>query len=97
MTIIRNAAVAAIAAITIAASMASPANALSTGQKIGIGLGAFGLAAGIAASAHAHNRGYHDDQDYRGGRRYRRAFRKCDYRHGEGTWRFDRCMRRRGF
>jgi hypothetical protein len=54
--------------------------------------------AGIAAGAHAHDRGYYeDDYGYRGGRAYRRAFRKCDYRYGEGSWRFDRCMARKGF
>ena len=98
MTTIRTTAVAAIAAITMAASMAASANALSTGQKIGIGFGAAALVAGIAANAHAHDRGYYEeDYGYRGGRSYRRAFRKCDNRHGEGSWRFDRCMARKGF
>ncbi|MGB7207009.1 MAG: hypothetical protein WBD37_16175 [Anderseniella sp.] len=98
MTTIRNTAIAAIAAFTMAASMAAPANALSTGQKIGIGFGAAALIAGAAAHAHAHDNGYYDDDyGYRGGRAYRRAFRKCDNRYGEGTWRFDKCMARRGF
>ena len=99
MTTIRNTAIAAIAAITIAASMASPANALS--KNGAIALGAFSALAitAAAASAHAHGGGYYDDGDYgyRGGRAFRRAERRCANRFGYDNWRFDRCMARKGF
>ena len=94
MTTIRTTAIAAVAAITIAVSMASPANALSTGQKIGIGIGAFGLAAAIA---HGHGAYGYDDGGFRGGRHYRRSSRRCARRFGWDTWRWERCMRNRGY
>jgi hypothetical protein len=98
MTTFRTTAIAAIAAITIAASMASPANALS--KKGAIALGAFSaLAVGAAvASAHARNGYYEEDHGYRrGGRAYRRAVNRCADRFGMHTYRFDICMERRGF
>ncbi len=94
MTTIRNTAIATVAAVTIAFSMATPANALSTGEKIGIGLGAFGAAAAIASGGAYY--GYYDG-DYRGGRHYRHSARRCARRFGWHTWRWERCMRRRGY
>jgi hypothetical protein len=96
MTTIRNTAIAAIAALTIAASMASPAQALSDWQKAQIGLGAFGLAAGIASGA-AYGGGYYDRGYYDEGISYNRASRKCARRFGYGTWRWERCMDNFGF
>jgi hypothetical protein len=88
--------IATAAALTIAATMAAtPAQALS--KKGAIALGAFSaLAIGAAAAAHANDRGYRGG--YRGHRiSYRHAARKCAYRFGRHTWRFDRCMARHGF
>ncbi len=93
MTTIRNTAIAAIAALTVAASMASPAQALTSWQKAQIGLGAAGLFAG----AIAHSQGYHGGYGYAEDRHYRRAARRCARRFGWNTWRFERCMARRGF
>ena len=91
MTTIRNTAIAAVAAITIAAAMASPAQAKS---KHGLFWGGFGTALAIGAIGH----GYHGyDHDYRGGRHYRRSARRCARRFGWHTWRWERCMRRRGY
>ena len=93
---IRNTAIAAIAAITIAASMASPANALTKKGAFwaGAGTAAFiGLAAG---AAHAHNHGYHS-YGYSEDRAYRRAANRCADRYGWNTWRWERCMDRKGF
>ena len=106
--------IAAVAAVTIAASMASPAQALSKRGALALGLGLGTVAAIGIANAHDRDRhygnnhyyagsgygggyGYGSGYGYREGRAYRRAFRKCDYRFGEGSWRFDRCMARRGF
>ncbi|MGB7205322.1 MAG: hypothetical protein WBD37_07605 [Anderseniella sp.] len=93
----KKTAIAAIAALTIAASMASPAQALS--KKGAIALGAFSAVAIGIAAAHA-NDGYHDG--YHGHRynprgAYKRAARQCAYRYGWRTWRWERCMDRRGF
>ena len=96
MTAIRNTAIAAIAALTIAASMASPAQALSKKGAFFAGLGA---AAVIGAAAHAHGHGYygygHGYYDH--GRAYRRAARSCARKYGWHTWRWEDCMDRRGF
>jgi hypothetical protein len=94
MTTIRNTAIAAVAAITIAASMSSPANAWTTNQKIGfgVGLGAVALGAAIASG-----NAYYGDDGYRGGRHYRRSARHCARRFGWHTWRWERCMRHRGY
>ncbi len=92
MTTLRNTAIATVAAITIAVSMASPANALSTGQKVGIGLATFGAAAAIASGS-----AYYGYDDYRGDRHYRRTARRCANEYGWNTWRWERCMRRRGY
>lgn len=96
MTAIRNTAIAAIAALTIAASMASPAQALSKKGAIALGLGLGTIAAVGAAHAHGHGYygygGYYDE-----GRAYRRAARKCAHRWGWHTWKWERCMDRRGF
>ena len=93
MTTIRNTAIATVAAITMAVSMSSSANAggLTTGEKVAIGFGAFGLAAAIASG-----NAYYDD-GYRGSRHYRRTARHCARLFGWETWRWDRCMRRRGY
>jgi len=96
----KKTAIAAIAALTIAASMASPAQALSKKGKFFLGLGAT-TAIGIAAANahggyHGHRHGYRDGRwSYR--RAYKRAARKCSYRFGRHTWRWERCMARRGF
>ena len=91
MTTIRTTAIAAVAAITIAAAMASPAHAIS--KK-----GAFWAGVGTAAAFGAIGHGYHGyDHDYRGGRHYRRSARRCAHRFGWHTWRWERCMRRRGY
>ncbi len=92
----KKTAIAAIAALTIAAASASPAQAMSSKGKFFLGLGAV-TALGIAA-AHAHG-GYYGDpgHGYRGGRHYRRAARRCARRFGWYTWRWERCMHRRGF
>ena len=93
MTTLRNTAIATVAAITIAVSMSSPANALSTGEKIGIGVATFGVAAAIASG----NAYYGYDDEYRGDRHYRRSARRCANEYGWNTWRWERCMRRRGY
>ena len=93
MTAIRNTAIAAVAAITIAVSMASPAQAIS---KHGAFWAGVGTVAAIGAIGAAHGHGYHDGE-YRGGRHYRRSARRCARRFGWHTWRWERCMRRRGF
>jgi len=93
MTTLRNTAIATVAAITIAVSMSSPANALSTENKIGIGLATFGVAAAIASG----NAYYGYDDEYRGDRHYRRSARRCANEYGWNTWRWERCMRRRGY
>ena len=93
---IRNTAIAAVAAITIAASMASPAQALSKKGAFWAGVGTatvIGLAAG---AAHANHGGYYNDGYYED-RAYRRAANKCANRYGWHTWRWERCMDRRGF
>ena len=98
---IRNTAIAAVAAITIAASMASPAQALSK-KDAALGF-AFGALAIGAAAAHAHGghgyygHGYHGGHRWNYRRAYKRAARKCGYRFGWHTWRWERCMSRRGF
>ena len=96
---IRTTAIAAIAAITIAASMASPAQALSKKERIGLGVGLGMLAIGAAAaSASAREREYYDDEYYyRGNRAYRRAAQRCADRYGWETRRWYRCMDRQGF
>ena len=88
--------IAAIAALTIAAAMASPAQALSKKGAFFLGLGSV-AAIGIA-SAHAHG-GYYGDHGhgYRGGRHYRRSARRCARRFGWHTFRWERCMYRRGY
>jgi len=92
----KKTAIAAIAALTIAAASASPAQALSKKGAFWLGLGTM-TAVGIAA-AHA-NGGYYGDYGpgYGGGRAYRRAARRCARRFGWHTWRWERCMARRGF
>jgi hypothetical protein len=94
MTTIRNTAIAAIAAVTIAASMASPANALSKKGAFFLGLG---TAAAFGAAAHAHGYHGHYGHGYYGHGRYKRISRKCARRWGWHTWRFDRCMDRHGY
>ena len=99
MTNFRTTAIAAIAAITVAASMASPANALSNKAKWGLGIGLSALAIGAAtAHAHGHRHGYYDDDyAYSGGRHYRRSARKCARRWGWHTPAWEDCMERRGY
>jgi hypothetical protein len=95
MTTIRTTAIAAVAAITIAAAMASPAQAMS---KKGAFWAGVGTAAAFGAIGAAHGHGYYDDgYGYRGGRHYRRAARRCARRFGWHTWRWERCMDRRGY
>jgi hypothetical protein len=98
MTAIRTTAIAAIADITMAAAMASPAQALSKrgGIALGVGLGALAVGA-AAAAAHDRRRHYDDDYEYRGGRAYRRAANRCADRYGWETRRWYRCMDRQGF
>jgi hypothetical protein len=93
MTTIRNTAIAAVAAITIAAALASPAQAMS---KKGAFWAGVGTAAAFGAIGAAHGHGYYD-HGYRGGRHYRRAARRCARRFGWHTWRWERCMDRRGY
>ncbi len=88
--------IAAIAAVTIAASMASPAQALSKNGAVFLGLGLGTMAAIAAANAHGHD-GYRERGYGHRGRAYHRAARKCAYRYGHGTWKWERCMDRRGF
>ncbi|WP_337660273.1 hypothetical protein [Anderseniella sp. Alg231-50] len=93
MTTIRNTAIAAVAAITIAAAMASPAHAISKKGAFWAGVGTM-AAFGALGAAHGH--GYYD-HGYRGGRHYRRSARRCARRFGWHTWRWERCMARRGY
>jgi len=98
-TAIRTTAIAAVAAITMAAAMASPAQALSKkgGIALGVGLGALAI---CAAAAAAHDRRYYGDGDYyeyRESRAYRRAANRCADRYGWETRRWHRCMDRQGF
>jgi hypothetical protein len=93
MTTIRNTAIAAVAAIAIAAALASPAQAMS---KKGAFWAGVGTAAAFGAIGAAHGHGYYD-HGYRGGRHYRRAARRCARRFGWHTWRWERCMDRRGY
>ena len=92
----KKTAIAAIAALTIAAASASPAQALSKKGAFFLGLGS-AAAIGIA-SAHAHG-GYYGDpgHGYRGGRHYRRSARRCARRFGWHTFRWERGMYRRGY
>mgnify|MGYP001824500438 CR=1 FL=1 len=94
MTTIRTTAIAAVAAITIAAAMASPAQAMS---KKGAFWAGVGTAAAFGAIGAAHGHGYYGHDEYRGGRHYRRAARRCARRFGWHTWRWERCMDRRGY
>lgn len=91
----KKTAIAAIAALTIAASMASPAQALS--KKGAIALGAFSAVAIGIAAAHANDRHGGYGHGYSPRRAYKRAARKCSYRFGRHTWRWERCMHRSGF
>jgi hypothetical protein len=96
----KKTAIAAIAALTIAASMASPAQALSKKGAFFLGLGAASAIAITTAHANGHRfRGGHRYGGHRWSyrRAYRRAARKCAYRFGRHTWRWERCMARRGF
>ncbi|MEE4239245.1 MAG: hypothetical protein V2I51_21200 [Anderseniella sp.] len=97
-TAIRTTAIAAVAAITMAVAMASPAQALSKKGKVALGVGLGALAIGAAAAA-AHDRRYYEEEDYeyRGGRAYRRAANRCADRYGWETRRWYRCMDRQGF
>ena len=67
---------------------------------LGFGLGALAIG---AAAAHAHGghgyygHGYHGGHHWNYRRAYKRAARKCAYRFGWHTWRWERCMSRRGF
>ena len=87
----KKTAIAAVAALTIAAAMASPAQALSKKGAFFLGLG--GAAAIGIASAHAHG-GYHGGygHGYGGGRVYKRTARRCARRFGWHTWRWERCL-----
>ena len=97
--------IAAVAALTIAAGVSSPAQALSKKGAVFLGLG-LGTAAAIGI-ANAHDRGYRDhgyrDHGYRGHgyrsdrRAYRYWARECADRWGYETRRWDRCMARHGF
>ncbi len=100
MTCFRTTAIAALAAISMAAVMASPAEALSKKQRIGLGIGLGAIALGAAAaSANARHREYYDDEydDYRDSRAYRRASNRCADRYGWETRRWYRCMERAGY
>ena len=94
MTTIRTTAIAAVAAITIAAAMASPAHAMS---KKGAFWAGVGTAAAFGAIGAAHGHGYYGHDEYRGGRHYRRSARRCARRFGWHTWRWERCLSRRGY
>ncbi|NNJ74121.1 MAG: hypothetical protein HKP56_03090 [Anderseniella sp.] len=94
MTTIRNTAIAAVAAITIAAAMASPAHAISKKGAFWAGVGTIATIGAIGA---AHGHGYYGHDEYRGGRHYRRSARRCARRFGWHTWRWERCMSRRGY
>ena len=97
MTAIRNTAIAAIAALTIAASMASPAQALSKKGAIALGFGIGTMAAVGAAHAYGHDHYGYGGAYYGEGRAYRRAARQCAHRWGWHTWKWERCMDHRGF
>ncbi len=101
--------IAAAAVLTIAASMATtPAQALSKKGAFVLGLGA-ATAIGITAAHAGHGRhyGHYGHLSYGHGhygghrwnyrRAYKRAARKCAYRFGRHTWRWERCMARHGF
>jgi hypothetical protein len=94
MTTIRTTAIAAVAAITIAAAMASPAQAMSKKGAFWAGVGTIATIGAIGA---AHGHGYYGHDEYRGGRHYRRSARRCARRFGWHTWRWERCMSRRGY
>lgn len=93
--------IAAAAALVISASMAaSPAHALS--KKGAFAIGAFSALAITAvaaanAQAHGHDYGYEGHGGYSPRRSYKRAARRCADRYGWKTWRWERCMERRGF
>ena len=93
MTTIRNTAIAAVAAITIAAAMASPAQA----KKFKHGPFWAGVGTAVAIGAIGAGHGYYGHDGYRGGRHYRRTARRCARRFGWHTWRWERCMDRRGY
>jgi hypothetical protein len=97
MTAIRNTAIAAIAALTIAASMASPANALSKKGAWALGIGLGTVAAVGAANAYGHGYYGYGGGYYGEGRAYRIAARSCARKYGWHTWRWENCMDRRGF
>ena len=96
MTTLRNTAVAAMAALTIALAASSPANALSKKGAFYIGLG---TAAAFAGAAHAHGHGYYGygGASYHGGNHYRRTARRCARKWGWHTGRFDDCMYNHGY
>lgn len=104
--------IAAVAALTIAASMASPAQALSKNGALALGLGLGTVAAIGIASAHDRGGYYGYDGYYAGGyypaggygygyrrenRGYRYWARECADRFGWETRRWNRCMDRHGF
>ncbi len=74
--------VAAVAALTIAASMASPAQALSKRGAVALGLGLGTIAAIGIASAHDRNRYYEPEEYYNGGDYYDSG----DYYNGGGYY-----------
>jgi len=94
MTTIRTTAIAAVAAITIAAAMAASAQAMSKKGAFWAGVGTIATIGAIGA---AHGHGYYGHDEYRGGRHYRRSARRCARRFGWHTWRWERCMSRRGY
>ena len=94
MTTIRTTAIAADAAITIAAAMAASAQAMSKKGAFWAGVGTIATIGAIGA---AHGHGYYGHDEYRGGRHYRRSARRCARRFGWHTWRWERCMSRRGY
>ena len=95
--------IAAAAALVISASMAaSPAHALSKKGAFAIGaFSALAITAVAAANAQARGHGYGYGYEGHGGysprRSYKRAARRCADRYGWKTWRWERCMERRGF
>ena len=94
---IRKTAIAATAALIVAATMAAtPAQALSKKGAFFLGLGAATMVGIAAANAHGHS-GYYDGYYYNDGRAYRRAANHCANKWGWHTWRWERCMSRKGF